>query len=48
MKEAFPDLRVILMTAHSTSDAISQAAGEGPYRVVPKPLNLPALLALLD
>ena len=48
MKEAFPETRVILMTAHGLPDVMAQAAREGPYRVVPKPLDLAALLALLD
>ena len=48
MKSAFPSTRVILMTAHGLPDMMAQAAREGPYRVVPKPLDLPALLALLD
>lgn len=48
MKEAFPATRVILMTAHGLPDVMAQAAREGPYRVVPKPLDLAALLALLD
>jgi DNA-binding NtrC family response regulator len=48
MKEAFPNCRVILMTAHGLPDVMARAAREGPYRVVPKPLDLPALLALLD
>lgn len=48
MRETFPDLRVILMTAHSSSDAMRDAVREGAYRVVPKPLDLPALFALLE
>ena len=48
MREAFPDLRVILMTAHSTPDSMREAMRQGAYRVVPKPLDLPALFALLE
>jgi two-component system response regulator HydG len=48
MRATFPELRVILMTAHSSPESMQDAMRQGAYRVVPKPLDLPALLALLE
>ena len=48
MRETFPELRVILMTAHSSPDSMQHAVSQGAYRVVAKPLDLPALVALLE
>ena len=47
MKSAAPDLRVILMSAYTTDDDIQQALGHGVWRVIPKPIDLPALFAML-
>ena len=47
MKRRSPDLRVVLMTAHTADDAMAKAEREGAWRVVRKPLDLPALFALL-
>ena len=48
LKQRSPDLRVLLMTAHSDIEALDEAEREGASRVVRKPLDLAALFALLD
>ena len=42
--------RAVLMTAHTSQDAVAQVEGEGEgvVRVLRKPLDLPELVALLD
>jgi DNA-binding NtrC family response regulator len=47
MKEAQPNLRVILMTAYAAHDLIAEAEREGVMQVMPKPVNIPLLLAVL-
>jgi DNA-binding NtrC family response regulator len=47
MKAEQPSLRVVLMTAYASQDLIAEAENEGVLRIMPKPLNLPALLSLL-
>ena len=47
MKEARPDIRVILMTAYAAPERLSDAEREGVLRVMPKPVNVPELLELL-
>src|SRR5262249_36910138 len=47
MKAKRPSLRVILMTAYAAQDLIAEAEREGILRVLPKPIDLPALLSLL-
>lgn len=42
-----PDVRVVLMTAYAAQELLADAAREGAHRVLPKPLDLPALLALM-
>lgn len=48
IKARQPDVKVVLMTAYAAQDRIQDAEREGVTRVLPKPLNLPMLLELLD
>ena len=48
MKTAAPNLRVILMTAFASVEAMEKALSEGVWRVINKPIDLPALFAMLD
>ncbi len=48
MKNCPPVKRVVLMTAHTAPELLDEANREGAYRVMMKPLDLPALLAALD
>ena len=47
MKTAHPHLRVILMTAYAAHELIAEAEREGVMQVMPKPVNIPLLLAVL-
>jgi DNA-binding NtrC family response regulator len=47
MKAARPKIRVVLMTAYAAQDRIAEAEQAGVVRVVAKPVDLSALLALL-
>src|SRR5437867_391603 len=47
MKEAKPDVRVILMTAYAENDRISEAQREGVIRVMSKPVDVTMLMSLL-
>ena len=47
MREAVPDLRAILMTAHTTPDCVEDARRSGVSSVIPKPIDLPALFDAL-
>lgn len=47
MKAAQPHIRVVLMTAYAGQDRIGEAEREGVVRVLPKPVNVESLLALL-
>ena len=47
MREFVPDQRVILMTAHTSAAEMDAAVRAGVWRVFPKPLDLPALFAVL-
>jgi len=47
MKVAKPDVRVVLMTAYAAEELIGEANREGVLRVLPKPLDITALLSLL-
>ena len=47
MKEARPDIRVILMTAYATPDRVSEAEREGVFRILSKPVNVAELFQLL-
>lgn len=48
MRASDPDLRAILMTAHASETILQDAERAGAWRVIPKPLEVSALLALLD
>lgn len=48
MKARFPDSRVILMTAFSSADLLREAEREGAVRVLSKPIDLNALVPLLQ
>jgi len=47
MKAARPDVRVVLMTAYTAEDRISEAERHGVVRVLSKPVDVSALLSLL-
>lgn len=47
MKEARPDIRVILMTAYAAPDRVSEAERSGVVRVLSKPVNVAELFQLL-
>jgi len=47
MKQRRPDLRVVLMTAYAAQDLLADAEREGVLRVMPKPVDVSALLSLL-
>lgn len=47
MKQARPDIRVILMTAYAAPDRVSEAERAGVVRVLSKPVNVPELVQLL-
>lgn len=47
MKEGNPDVRVVLMTAYAAHELMMEAECAGVLRIVPKPVNVPALLELL-
>ena len=47
MKQARPDIRVILMTAYAAPDRLSQAERDGVVNVLMKPVNVAELLPLL-
>ncbi len=48
MRAERPDLRVLLMTAHTTRDLILEAEREGAIRILPKPMGLEGLLQSLE
>jgi len=48
MKLCTPDVRVVLMTAHTAPEMVDDAARAGALRVMPKPVDLNALLSLLE
>jgi DNA-binding NtrC family response regulator len=48
MKALRPGLRIVLMTAYAAPDLLAQAERDGVVRIMRKPVDLPALLALLD
>ncbi len=43
-----PGTRVVLMTAYAARDLLAEAERDGALRIMPKPVALPELLALLD
>jgi two-component system response regulator HydG len=47
MKAQRPDAKVFLMTAYAANDLLAEAEREGVMRVLPKPVNVHALLDLL-
>ena len=47
MKGCSPEVRVMLMTAHTSDDTRAEAEREGAYRVLTKPVDFGDLLALL-
>ncbi len=48
MKDRYPDLRVILVTAHPEVDLISTALQEGAFGCFEKPLDQERLLCVID
>lgn len=48
MKARKPRIRVVLMTAYAAQDQLAEAEREGVLSVLHKPLDLRALLAILD
>jgi DNA-binding NtrC family response regulator len=47
IKEQRPDARVFLMTAYAAHELLAEAERAGVARILAKPVNVPALLALL-
>jgi DNA-binding NtrC family response regulator len=47
MKAARQDLRVVLMTAYAAEDRLMEAEREGVLRIMPKPVDVGALLTML-
>jgi two-component system response regulator HydG len=47
IKQARPDIRVILMTAYAAPDRVSEAQRQGVVRVISKPVNIGELFELL-
>lgn len=48
IKPLAPDSFVVLMTAYSSTNILDEARAEGALEVVPKPLDLESLLALIQ
>ncbi len=48
IKANSPRTRVVLMTAYAARDLLAEAERDGALRIMPKPVALPELLALLD
>ncbi|MES2178206.1 MAG: response regulator [Gemmatimonadota bacterium] len=47
MKAARPNVRVILMTAYAEQELLEEAKREGAVRIMPKPVDLRALITLI-
>ena len=47
MKATRPNIRVVLMTAYAAQDLLAEAEREGVMRILPKPVNVGALLSLI-
>jgi CheY-like chemotaxis protein len=48
IKARRPELPIIMVTAYARRDTFEQAKRQGATDILPKPVNLPALLALLE
>lgn len=48
MKAKKPELTVVLMTAYAAHELLAQAEREGVLRVLPKPVDIAALFALIE
>jgi DNA-binding NtrC family response regulator len=48
MKTVRPGVRIVLMTAYAAPELLAQAERDGVAQIMRKPVDLPALLALLD
>ncbi|HEX6534445.1 MAG TPA: response regulator [Gemmatimonadaceae bacterium] len=48
MRAERPGIQVILMTAYTASDLLAEAEREGALRILPKPVELRQLMAVLD
>jgi two-component system response regulator HydG len=48
MKKVKPDVRVVLMTAYASDELLNEAHNEGALRVLSKPVDMRALMTLLD
>jgi len=48
IKTRRPGVRVVLMTAYAAQDLLAQAEAEGALRILRKPVDLTALMSLLD
>ena len=42
-----PDCRIIMMTAHGTSELLAEARGAGAFATISKPFDLPSVLGLI-
>ncbi|MCM2374330.1 response regulator [Aporhodopirellula aestuarii] len=48
IRQVLPDLIAIMITAYAGGDGAAQACDAGTWRVLPKPVDLQALLPLID
>jgi len=48
MKQKWPSLRVVLMTAYASADLLAQAEAEGALEILAKPVAIPGLVAMLE
>jgi DNA-binding NtrC family response regulator len=48
MKTVRPGVKIVLMTAYAAPELLAQAEREGATNIMRKPVDLPALLALLE
>lgn len=48
MRTEDPDLKIFLMTAHTGPYSVREVVREGTYHLVPKPIDMPSLLKLLE
>jgi DNA-binding NtrC family response regulator len=48
MRTENPDIKIFLMTAHTGPYSVREVVREGSYHLVPKPIDLPSLLRLLE
>jgi len=48
MRTENPEIKIFLMTAHTGPYSVREVVREGSYHLVPKPIDMPSLLRLLE